>query len=325
MTQEELALIRKCLGNSYVFGFVLGMIFSAATVVLFVIGLLSAYDFWPWTIGAIGCLVMGLFAFSLGKPYRPEPILKVLTEHPETIKKVWVTQITQRINGIDANRREEVCIACSDGKTVSIPTDVVWARLTGERDNPKTRQVYAAIMSVAVNACAGPPPSADGRITAELTLTFHESIFGGDKLLRFRSIPRESRCCARHASEARTTVAEQSLRITTPKLLDDGAVLRLPEAAGGKGDPVEDLYVHIVVQPDPVFSRRELDIYAQIRISEVDALEGRDLDVPTIYGIAPLRIPPGTQSGSEFRMAQRGIVHPQTGQRGDQFTTVRVV
>jgi hypothetical protein len=322
MTQEDLDFIRNCLGKHYMVGFVVGMILSLASVVLFVIGLLSTYDFWPWTIGAIICLVIGLFSFLLGKPYRPEPIMKVLTEHPESIKKLWVAQITQRINGIDANRREEVCAACSDGKTISIPTDVVWARLTGERDNPTTRRVYAAILSVAVNACAGPPPP-DGRVIAELPLTFHESIFGGDKLLRFHSIPREARCCGRHVEAARARTPEQSVRIKTPTLLDDGAVLRLREVV--KGDPPEDLYVHIFIEPDPVFSRRELDIYAQIMISDEDALEGRELDVPTIYGIAPLRIPPGTQSGSEFQMAQRGIVHPKTGQRGDQFTTVRVV
>jgi hypothetical protein len=293
-----------------------------ASVILFVIGLLSTYDFWPWTIGAIACLLIGLFSFYLVKHLRPEPIMKVLIEHPETIKKLWVAQITQRINGIDMNRREEVCAACTDGTTFQIPTDVVWARLTGERDNPTTRRVHAAILSVAVNACAGPPPE-NGRVTAELPLTFHESIFGSEKLLRFHSIPRESRCCGRHAEAARARTPEQSVRIKTPTLLDDGAVLRLREVV--KGDPPEDLYVQIFVQPDPVFSRREHDIYVQIMISEEQALEGSELDIPTIYGIAPLRIPPGTQSGSEFRMPQRGVVHPKTGQRGDQFTTVRVV
>jgi hypothetical protein len=325
MTEEDLALIYNRLNLHYRFGKWSGIVLSVVAVILFVIGLLPDYFFWGWTAIALVSLSTGLFSFYLVKHLRPEPIMKVLTEHPESIKKVWVTQITQRINGIDANRREEVWAACADGKAIGIPTDVVWARLTGERDNPTTRQVYAAILSVAVNACAGPPPSPDGVLTVELPLTFHESIFGGDKLVRFRSIPRGSRCCARHAAEARATVAEQSFTITIPKLLQDGTVLHLPEAAGGKGEPLEDLYVHISVHPDPVFSRRELDIYVQVTISAGDALEGPELLVPTIYGVAPLRIPRGTQSGSEFRMPQRGIVHPKTGQRGDQFTTVRVV
>ena len=155
MTQEDLALIHKCLNTHYRFGYVSGIVLSVVSVILFVIGLLPYFFFWGWTAIAFISLSTGLFAFFLVKHFRPEPIMKVLTEHPESIKKLWVAQITQRVNGVDANRREEVCAACSDGKTISIPTDVVWTRLTGERDNPTTRQVYGAILSVAVNACAG--------------------------------------------------------------------------------------------------------------------------------------------------------------------------
>jgi len=52
---------------------------------------------------------------------------------------------------------------------------------------------------------------------------------------------------------------------------------------------------------------------------------GSEVTVPTLEGEEKLRIPEGTQSGSVFRLRNKGIVSLGERGRGDQFVTVNVV
>ena len=57
-----------------------------------------------------------------------------------------------------------------------------------------------------------------------------------------------------------------------------------------------------------------------------EASLGAKVDVPTIDGRAQLKIPPGTQSGQQLRMRERGVENAgRPEQRGAQIVTVEVV
>jgi molecular chaperone DnaJ len=109
--------------------------------------------------------------------------------------------------------------------------------------------------------------------------------------------------------------------------VDNGTRIRMSgEGEGGSGGgPPGDLYVVLHVREHPVFQRRERDIHVVLPISFAKATLGAEVDVPTIDGEHKLSIPPGTQSGTSFRLRGLGVAALNRGVRGDQFVTVQVV
>jgi len=96
--------------------------------------------------------------------------------------------------------------------------------------------------------------------------------------------------------------------------------------AGLHGGPAGDLYVITNVAPHPFFGRIGEHIQCTLPISFSEAALGAKVDVPTVDGMAVVRIPPATQNGQIFRMRGKGapsLLRP--GARGDQLVEVRVV
>ena len=57
----------------------------------------------------------------------------------------------------------------------------------------------------------------------------------------------------------------------------------------------------------------------------VQAVFGAEIQVPTLEGPAKMRIPPGTQTGTIFRLRGKGLIDPTSGKRGDQHVKVTIV
>jgi molecular chaperone DnaJ len=119
---------------------------------------------------------------------------------------------------------------------------------------------------------------------------------------------------------------EKVLEVKIPAGVDNGARLRIQsEGEGGtRGGPPGDLYVMIFVEEHPFFQRQGNNIYCQIPIGIAQAALGGEVTVPSLEGEEKLRIPEGTQSGSVFRLRNKGIVSLGERGRGDQFVTVNV-
>jgi len=119
---------------------------------------------------------------------------------------------------------------------------------------------------------------------------------------------------------------EKVLEIKIPAGVDNGARLRIQAEgeSGLRGGPAGDLYVVIYVEEHPFFQRQGNNIYCQIPIGVTQAVLGAEITVPTLEGEEKLKIPEGTQSGSVFRMRNKGIVSLGERGRGDQFVTVNV-
>jgi molecular chaperone DnaJ len=62
-----------------------------------------------------------------------------------------------------------------------------------------------------------------------------------------------------------------------------------------------------------------------VPIGIAQAVLGAEITVPTLEGEEKLKIPEGTQSGSVFRLRNKGIVSLGERGRGDQFVTVNLV
>lgn len=119
---------------------------------------------------------------------------------------------------------------------------------------------------------------------------------------------------------------EKVLEIRIPAGVDNDARLRIQGEgeAGVQNGPSGDLYVVIHVEEHPFFQRQGNNIYCQVPIGIARAVLGSEITVPTLEGEEKLKIPEGTQSGSVFRLRNKGIVSLGERGRGDQFVTVNV-
>lgn len=117
----------------------------------------------------------------------------------------------------------------------------------------------------------------------------------------------------------------QKIKLKIPAGIDDGAVIRLTErgeaiANGPKGD----LYVHIRVKPHKKFTREGLLVLSSEHVSMIDATLGTEIDVETVDGPIKMKIPAGTQSGTDFKLSGHGVPKMKTDQRGAHIVTIIV-
>jgi len=119
---------------------------------------------------------------------------------------------------------------------------------------------------------------------------------------------------------------KKKIHLTIPGGVDTGSRLRVQGEgqAGIHGGPAGDLYVIIHVESHEFFEREGDDIYCQIPISFPQAALGTRVDVPTLEGIKPLEIRPGTQSGEVLRIPRAGAKHLRGAGRGDQIIQIIV-
>lgn len=120
--------------------------------------------------------------------------------------------------------------------------------------------------------------------------------------------------------------AEQ-VKVRIPAGVDTGSRVRVPgKGEGGRlGAPPGDLFIITNVGKHKYFTRKGDNIYVKVPVTISEAALGAKIEVPTIEGKAQLKIPPGTQSGAQFRMRERGIPSLRNPQaRGDQFVEVQV-
>jgi molecular chaperone DnaJ len=116
------------------------------------------------------------------------------------------------------------------------------------------------------------------------------------------------------------------LNVRIPPGVDTGSKLRSVGngEAGAYGGHPGDLYLVIHVKEHEIFERQGDDLLCEIPIKFTLAALGGTIEVPTLSGKASLKIPPGTQSGTTFRLKARGMPGLRSGQTGDQLARVHV-
>lgn len=120
---------------------------------------------------------------------------------------------------------------------------------------------------------------------------------------------------------------KKELSLKIPAGVETGSRLRVTGTgeAGYKGGPPGDLYVFIHVKEDKIFTRHNDDILCDVSIGIAQATLGAEIAIPTLEGEEDtLSIPPGTQSGKNFRKKNAGIPHLQRRGQGDQHIQVNV-
>lgn len=113
------------------------------------------------------------------------------------------------------------------------------------------------------------------------------------------------------------------INVKIPPGVDNGTTLRVTaDKAAGRWK--EDIYVIVSVQPHPIFHRQGSDIYMETTISLPEAALGSKIEVPTLDGNAVMKIPPGTQTDTLFRLRGSGMPYLKGRGFGDQYVRVIV-
>ena len=95
--------------------------------------------------------------------------------------------------------------------------------------------------------------------------------------------------------------------------------------AGTRGGPSGDLYVSLSVKEHEVFTRDGDDILYELPINFAQAALGTEVEVPTLDGKSKLKLDPGCQTRTVFRLKNKGIPHLHGKGRGDQLVIISVV
>jgi len=116
------------------------------------------------------------------------------------------------------------------------------------------------------------------------------------------------------------------LNVRIPAGVDTGSRLRSAGngEAGISGGQSGDLYIVLTVKEHELFERHGDDLFCEIPIKFTLATLGGTIEVPTLFGKASLKIPAGTQSGTTFRLRDKGMPSLRGGRQGDQLVRVHV-
>ncbi len=139
----------------------------------------------------------------------------------------------------------------------------------------------------------------------------------------------EGQMISRPCSTCRGTGLERDnvkLKVKIPAGIDNGESIRLSGQgeAGPKKSPPGDLYLRIKVSPHRRFKREGYDVRSEETISIKQAVLGDKLAVETVHGELQLKIPEGTQSGTIFKLKDKGIAQLHGRGHGDHYVKVSV-
>lgn len=133
------------------------------------------------------------------------------------------------------------------------------------------------------------------------------------------------KACVKCRGEGRLNETAK-INVRIPPGVDTGSKLRSQGngEAGVMGGAAGDLYIVVHVREHEVFERHGDDLFTEIPIKFTLATLGGTIQVPTLQGKATLKVPPGTQSGTTFRLKGRGMPLLRGAGGGDQLIRVHV-
>ncbi len=120
---------------------------------------------------------------------------------------------------------------------------------------------------------------------------------------------------------------KSTIHIKIPPGVEDESRLRVPGEGdvGKRGGPPGDLYVMIQVKEHRLFKRDGANLIYDMPISFVQASLGDTVEAPTLESAVDLKIPPGTQTGTSFRIKGQGMPHMRWSGKGNLYVKVKVV
>jgi len=119
---------------------------------------------------------------------------------------------------------------------------------------------------------------------------------------------------------------KRTVSIKIPSGVHEGQGIRVTGEGepGRQGGPNGDLYCYVKIKAHEFLQRDGNDLVAVVPISFTQAALGATIDVPSLEGTERLKVPPGTQYGSVFRIKGNGFPDIRTRGKGDQLVQVTI-
>lgn len=142
--------------------------------------------------------------------------------------------------------------------------------------------------------------------STRLTLTLQEAFQGTERLI---------------------DVKGKTIRVKVKPGIKDGQKLRVKGKGGtsSSGGQSGDLYIEVIILPDPRFKRDGNNLHTTIDIDLYTAVLGGKVTVETLKGQVNINIPQGTQNGKIFRLKNMGMPdYSHSVVNGDLFVKVHI-
>ncbi|MDR0297552.1 MAG: molecular chaperone DnaJ [Streptococcaceae bacterium] len=122
------------------------------------------------------------------------------------------------------------------------------------------------------------------------------------------------------------TKQAHTVKVKVPAGVETGQQMRLASQgeAGSDGGPYGDLYVRFTVAASSRYERDGSEIYYALEINFVQAALGDEILVPTVHGDVKMKIPAGTQTGTDIRLKGKGAGKLRGSGFGDQHVMVQI-
>lgn len=116
-----------------------------------------------------------------------------------------------------------------------------------------------------------------------------------------------------HGTTKEVDIGGKRQKIKIPAGVDDGSEIRFSE------------YIIVCqVSPHPKFKRRGYDIITEHEITFAQAALGTVAEIETIEGSVKIRIPAGTQPGTQIRLRSKGVRRVSAHGQGDHYVIIRI-
>mgnify|MGYP000545472115 CR=1 FL=1 len=115
---------------------------------------------------------------------------------------------------------------------------------------------------------------------------------------------------------------QEEIEFRIPAGIDSNQIIRIDGKgdAGRKGGKVGNLFVKIIIEKHPIFTRRGDDLFMQKEINFSQAVLGDEIEIKTLEGTnILLQVPQGTESGKILRISGKGIPHFGRFGRGNMY------
>ncbi|MBM4405025.1 MAG: molecular chaperone DnaJ [Chloroflexi bacterium] len=121
---------------------------------------------------------------------------------------------------------------------------------------------------------------------------------------------------------------KRNIGVAIPTGVSEDSQVRLTGQGepGVNGGPSGDLFITLNIAPHPIFDRQGDDVLYTLPLNIAQATLGAELEIGVLQGKkTEIKISPGTQPGTVFRLKGQGVPHLRGGGRGDFLVTIDVV
>jgi len=119
---------------------------------------------------------------------------------------------------------------------------------------------------------------------------------------------------------------KETIRVNIPAGVEDGMQISVHGEghSAARGGVNGDLLVVVEEQQHPQLKREGVNLFYTRVISVTDAMLGTDVAIPSLDGEQPLKIEPGTQSGTVIKLRGMGMPSVNSYGRGDLYVKILV-